>query len=764
MLPWDPLWRLRHVGCPVSPRGYWGLPAFASLSMAGSERLEPQLRKLLERKRELLKKLVNLDNEQLKALAELEVAMQELVNSVQEFDAYLAEHLLWVRNTRTIHLSDLARLPEELHTLFDPRPWMEVWKELLERVTRSPLAQLAVVVLLLITVFSRRLPEHIRSTAPGGAKPGHGSFLDTIRALLLSQLLPLWIVFWLGFLYWLLREDGGISDYGDAIVSALKWNLPIFYSILAARALTILGGLLQAHFRWTAETVRKLRRALDYLLWLFIPASVLTSIAIHVLPEGLGSVTVKLAFVVLAGTMSLFIYQVLHPIRGLIASYLKANPNGYLSRLRWLWFFAVVAIPLLLLGLSLAGYVYSAATILRHLVSVLWLIAILVLVQQLAEFWLLLTRRRLAYKAALERRRALVKQHAETKPGPAEGEREQEKEAVEEASRVDLATLSKESRKLLNALLFIGGAVGVWLIWSPLIPALGVLDEIALWQQSVTVEGHQERVAVTVGDVLSVLSIVVITVLAAKNLPSLIEILLLQYFRISPGSRYTIRTLAGYIIAAVGMVALFKAVGGSWSSIQWLVAALGVGIGFGLQEIVANFISGLIILFERPIRVGDYVTVGDTDGTVTRIRIRATTILTRDRKELLVPNKEFITGRLLNWTLSDPTTRLKVVVGIRYGADVRLAEKIMLEAAREHPRVLREPAPWVNFNDFGDSALLLELRCIVDSAEYRVKVASELRHVIDSGFRAAEMEIPFPQRDVHLDTLQPLEVRIQSQE
>ncbi len=90
------------------------------------KRLEPQLRKLLERKRELLKKLVNLDNEQLKALAELEVAMQELVNSVQEFDAYLAEHLLWVRNTRTIHLSDLARLPEELHTLFDPRPWMEV--------------------------------------------------------------------------------------------------------------------------------------------------------------------------------------------------------------------------------------------------------------------------------------------------------------------------------------------------------------------------------------------------------------------------------------------------------------------------------------------------------------------------------------------------------------------------------------------------------------------------------------------------------------
>ena len=522
--------------------------------------------------------------------------------------------------------------------------------------------------------------------------------------------------------------------------------------------------MLLAHFRWTAETVTKLRRALDYLLWLFIPASVITSIAIHVLPEGLGSVIVKLAFVVLAGTMSLFIYQVLRPTRGIIASYLRVNPTGYLSRLRWLWSFSVVAIPLLLMVLSLAGYVYSAATILRHLVSVLWLIGLLVMVQQLAEFWLLLTRRRLAYKAALERRRVLhEQQRSEGKLG-VEGEQEREREAREEASRVDLAALSKESRKLLNALLFIGGAVGVWLIWSPLIPALGVLDDIALWQQSVTVDGHQQQVAVTVGDVLSVLAIIVLTVLASRNLPSLIEILLLQYFHISPGSRYTIRTLAGYVIAAVGMVALFKAVGGTWGSIQWLVAALGVGIGFGLQEIVANFISGLIILFERPIRVGDFVTVGDTDGTVTRIRIRATTILTRDRKESLVPNKEFITGRLLNWTLSDPTTRLKVVVGIRYGADVRLAEKIMLEAAREHPRVLREPAPWVNFNDFGDNALMMELRCIVESAECRVQVASELRHVIDNGFRAADMQIPFPQRDVHLDTTSPLEIRIQPQE
>src|SRR5690606_8341638 len=122
-------------------------------------------------------------------------------------------------------------------------------------------------------------------------------------------------------------------------------------------------------------------------------------------------------------------------------------------------------------------------------------------------------------------------------------------------------------------------------------------------------------------------------------------------------------------------------------------AALSVGLGFGLQEVVANFVSGLILLFERPIRVGDLVTVGGIDGTVTKIRIRATTITTGDRKEFIVPNKEFITGKILNWTLSSPVTRLVFPVGITYGSDVRKAGDILLDIARSQPEILADPAP-----------------------------------------------------------------------
>ncbi len=729
------------------------------ISQAQREKLLPELRRLRRQKRQLLEKLIATEEEYLRSLADQNLALQELTQAAKEFDDYLDEHLLWVRNTRALRLSDLHALSGELALLFKPLGWLPAWRALIRQVAADPLALLAFAALVLVTLLHGRWKKAIRELGVGAGKPGLGNLPHTLRALFMSFLLAFWPLGWLLFFYWRFRLLGDNMAIAHALAEALYWIMAPFYSLLLGRVLAMKGGLLQAHFRWREETLKKLRRAMAHLFWFFIPASAFTVIATHILPSGLGGVVVKLAFMVLALSLYFFIYRVFHPRRGVVATYLRQNPKGYAARLRWGWFAVGMGIPLVLLALSLTGYVYTAATILRYLMNSLWLIAALVVVQQLAEFWLLLSRRRIAYQAAMARRKAMEEA---AEGGGAAGSPVDEEQVRPEEERVDLVTLSAESRRLLNALLFVAGAVGLWFIWSPLFPAFSVLDDIALWHHTVTVDGKATEVAVTLGDLLVVLSIVVLTVLATRNLPSLIEILLLQYLDVSSGGRYTIRTLSGYIIAGAGVVAVFNAVGGSWAQIQWLVAALGVGIGFGLQEIVANFVSGLIILLERPIRVGDFVTVGGTDGTVTRIRIRATTILTRDRKELLVPNKEFITGRLLNWTLSDQTTRVKLPVGVAYGTDLGLAEKIMLEAAREHPRVLKEPAPWINFTDFGDNALVLELRCIIDSAEYRVRVMSELRHIIERNFRAAGIEIPFPQRDVHLDAGEPLEITLKS--
>ena len=190
------------------------------------------------------------------------------------------------------------------------------------------------------------------------------------------------------------------------------------------------------------------------------------------------------------------------------------------------------------------------------------------------------------------------------------------------------------------------------------------------------------------------------------------------------------------------------------------MAALSVGIGFGLQEIVANFISGLIILFERPIRVGDLVTVADVDGAVTKIRIRATTITNWDRKEYIVPNKEFITGRIMNWTLSNPINRVVISVGIAYGSDTQKARELLLKVAREHPIVLEDPAPIAAFEGFGDNALNFVLRCYFPNFDNWVNNKTEIYMAIDKAFREAGITIAFPQRDIHFNTSRPFEVRI----
>jgi potassium efflux system protein len=218
------------------------------------------------------------------------------------------------------------------------------------------------------------------------------------------------------------------------------------------------------------------------------------------------------------------------------------------------------------------------------------------------------------------------------------------------------------------------------------------------------------------------------------------------------------------VVAPLALVLLLATLGVQWSQLQWLVAALGVGIGFGLQEIVANFVSGLIILFERPVRVGDIVSVGGTDGVVTRIRIRATTIRNWDRQELLVPNKDLVTGRVLNWSLSDKMTRVVVVAGVAYESDVDAALELMREAAEEHPKVLDDPAPVLSFEGFGDNALTLILRAYLASIDDRVATITDLHKAINRKFAAAGIVIAFPQRDLHLDASRPLQVELRQPE
>ena len=256
--------------------------------------------------------------------------------------------------------------------------------------------------------------------------------------------------------------------------------------------------------------------------------------------------------------------------------------------------------------------------------------------------------------------------------------------------------------------------------------------------------------------------IVVITtvVLLSRLIRRLLRTRVLARTKLDVGQQYAIARIASYVVLVIGLLISVETFGVKLSSLAVIAGALGVGIGFGLQNIVSNFVSGLVILAERPIQIGDRVDLGNnTVGKVMRIGARATHVLTNDNIMVIVPNSEFISGRVVNWTHIDPRVRFHVDLGVSYDTDPHLVEKLLLEIAAASPNVLKDPAPTVAFKAFGDSALHFELRVWAADMTHRPgALESQLNFAIWDKFKQHGIEIPFPQRDLHVK--EPLRVEL----
>ncbi|MEM8565235.1 MAG: mechanosensitive ion channel domain-containing protein [Bacteroidota bacterium] len=217
------------------------------------------------------------------------------------------------------------------------------------------------------------------------------------------------------------------------------------------------------------------------------------------------------------------------------------------------------------------------------------------------------------------------------------------------------------------------------------------------------------------------------------------------------GTIQSIATITRYLILTIGFLVIIQTAGIDLSALSILAGALGVGIGFGLQNITNNFISGIIILFEQPIKVGDRIEVGPIKGDVTKISARATTVLTNDNISLIVPNSEFISSTVINWSHNDRNVSFRFPVGVSYKEDPKIIKKLLLEVAEENNGVLKKPAPDVLFDEFGDSSLNFILRVWTTDYTNRPNILkSQLYYAIFKKFRESNIEIPFPQRDLHI--------------
>ncbi len=706
-----------------------------------------------EQRHSLIVKVITAGKTYLRTLGELDLAHRQLIEVVKDYDKFLAENLLWIRSAPMPGIDTLKLLPEQIGELISPHNWLKIVTLLGNSLGNSPLFVLELLIPALLLWKSRRIRILLKETGKDVAKPSRDKLTNTFKALGLTFLLA---IPWPLLMYIIARQLDLSPDafgFSKTLSSTLTWISTPFLYLMAFHMFCLPNGVAALHFRWPRNSLKILARNIDRLLLTFLPAGSITALSMAYNGTQLTAGVGRVAFIATILSLSVFFYYVFQPKKGVLSALFKKHPGSMLARWRKFWLILSQAIPALLVGLAITGYVNTATTLTASMVTTLWFVLALIVLHQIAVRWLVISQRKLTLQAMLERRKA--------------AESVDNKEAVSEEAitltdepEIDLAALNQESIKLLNPFLAIITILGLWLIWSSVLPAFAVLDQVTLWYQSTVIGNEEKLVPVTLADMGLSLLIVIIAFVAAKRLPSLLEIVLLQQFSMTSSTRYTIKTLTNYVLVGVAIALLFSTLGVNWSSVQWMFAALSVGIGFGLQEIVANFISGIIILFERPIRIGDVVTVGDSDGVVTRIQIRATTILTRDRKELLVPNKEFITGRLLNWSLSDQITRIIFPIGIAYGSNVELARKIIMDITEDNERILETPQPFVSFEGFGDNSLTLILRCFIDSLDYRLTVKTELHSEINKRFNDAGIVFAFPQRDIHLDTTQPLDIRI----
>ncbi|MFG6158115.1 mechanosensitive channel MscK [Halomonas sp. 1390] len=703
-----------------------------------SPALVESLLDLYQARRELVDQLETTYGEMLSAAIDLQLNQQQLLDTSQELRNTIDEQLFWIANTRPLSLAWLGNLPENLAV-----EWREgEWRTLLPANWRLPSARallgvpIILVALGLIACRQRFRARLLRLHQEVGHlkrdSQGH-----TPQAVALNALLAL-----PGPLCLLaagVALIAGTEGLGQGIGQSLL-HLALAWAVLTwARNLLVSGGVATRHFYWPAGYAAALRR---WLLWLGValvpvlliaPLALEAAVALNQRPVGLLLMLVGLL------AMSLVLTKLI----------LAHVPFFGVKLFRLLLGLVIALVPLAMAGLIVYGYEYTALSLMGRFVISLYLLGLWILVEATVIRGLAVAARRLAY------RRALARRHAQSQEG-VEG-----LEVVEEPP-LDMEQVNQQSLRLSKLILMIGFILVLYLVWSDLLSVFGYLEQVTLVAPG---EGESPEALggmVSVADIITALLVVVLTLMMARNLPGLLEVMVLSRLELKQGSAYAISSLLAYTIVGGGVVAALGTLGVSWSKLQWLVAALSVGLGFGLQEIFANFVSGLIILFERPVRIGDTITLGNLTGTVSKIRIRATTVTDFDRKEIIIPNKTFITDQLINWSLSDTITRVVLSYGVAYGSDHRLVHRLLREAADENARVLADPEPQVFFMNYAESTLDFELRIFVNSLGDRLFATDEINCRVGELFADHGIDIAFNQLDVWLHRAGGQASRVQS--
>lgn len=702
---------------------------------------------LVEQRKALLSELVDSAQISRERLVDQAILLANIIDQTDELTNLLDRRLLWLRNQDPIARDWFMNLPASFAWLLNPRAWYGVARDLIQQIFQSPLLTLlGIVSPLLIWANRKRLWRFNESLAANVGHVGNDTYWTTPLALAVLCLLALPWPILAGAMAGILVLGDDLSPFSIALIPSLAALASLLFLLTLLRKLSKPRGFFEIHFQWNATSLQRLRTDLFWFMWVQCTATfIFTMAANSVEPSTVYSLGL-LGFIVLSVGMSVIAYVLMNPMHGILIGITNET-----EPLTWqkLIFPLAVAAPLIIGITPLFGY-FDTAVLLQSLVFQSGILLLtLVILHGLSLRMLKVAHRRFSLRQIRQiRARIEAERAAHSKSDPEPDNEDSADEADQLPDHVD--EMSEQPKNTIFSAMLLLFCLGMWLIWRPLVPTVGIAEDIVLWQGTRMVDGASLSQGITLWNLCVALLFLFGGVYLSRNIRGFLEVGLFGQLTLDAGARYAAVSITGYIIVAVTTLIGLAQLGIDWSKMQWILAALGVGLGFGLQEIVANFVSGLIILFERPVRVGDIVSIGELTGTVSKISIRATTVMDFDNREVLLPNKSIITDNVVNWTLNNPVTRVVIEIGVAYGSDLNQVTEILLATATNHHDVLETPPPQVFLIEHGDSSIDYEMRVFVSSPPARWPVAHDLNIAINTAFAEKGIQIPFPQRDIHV--------------
>ena len=703
-----------------------------------------QLIQLIRQRRALSDELYNTMSDGLTIAIDLRAKYNELNTTVGTLTTSINDHLFWLASNQGISLDFITNFYPTFMLQF--RNFLRyTTTELVTHEILINYLQVLIPLLLIGFIFKRATPFFVRLTNELALRLDKASdnYTVTPRALIYHFFLILPKVAFItliGSIFIFFTVDD--FDSQKNITFLLMLHLICF---LYMRHIMEPNSLVQRHFSVSPRVIAQNRAIIDQLWFVSIPMLMIANMR-EAEPTKISGDVIGYPLMVFG-----FLYLTFFAIKTVKRSIERVKPD------MTFWTLSIISIvtPLTITVMLGLGYYYTVIQLLNRVAITLYICFLYLILSN--------TLRRELYVAEVKMLSAISsrmqQQHeaqanAANLTATATATATPEMQGKQRLESFRLELVNGRAYKLFNACLLTVFIYFMYQQWNDLAGVLTYLDHIYLWESIKIVDGQTISSTLSLGDVLLAIVIVIVAVVLNHNLPLLIE----RLFMIRKGveaksTSYTIKLITSYTITTLGVIFAASALGISWDNLQWLVAALSVGLGFGLQEIFGNFVSGIIILFERQLRVGDIVTLSNLSGTVSRIRIRATTITSFDNKEVVIPNKQFITSAVTNWSLSNTVTKLEFAIGVAYDADTNKAKDILRGIIRRCRDLNRDKKPLVFIKSLDASAVTIMCEVFVNEIGKRKAVYDYLSTEALRLFRDHNIEIPFDQLDVTIRNL-----------